>query len=381
MVLRGMVLCGLAGCGGGTIVQTGPEGGGAPTFPPLVTDDGWWVVGSLDAGPDVVLYEILTGDIYGSDLGFATTWYWAGNVTEEGPAGLPAIGDDGFVFADTRTGLHVLTPTLGRWFDVTSSIATGVGLLHDGGFVYGGLGERLAVHEANGDLRWDLALQGVPYEQPLIGRDDAIFVLVDVGGSADLVALEPDGRVRFRFDVEVPTGPVALVGDAAVLVASAPTFEATSSTVRAFDPVTGEALWAVGVDGAVRQLVAWGNGDIGVLIGDEDGEVVVLDGGDGDERGRTGPFGQASYGTIGSDQRLYTGCGPALCAVDRQGRIDEIIDTDGDLVYGWPLLYDGILFAQTDSGLVRWTLTEPLWTATEGWPRPDGDNRGTGRAP
>ncbi len=374
--------------------------------PPVISDDGylyWPVQQFTNEGVPYAL--VMSRDVYGADdpYQFFQTGEQADSFTT------PAVADDGFVVWGIWDRLRVTTASLGPWYEVPlPHLAwTTPAIGHDGTLYIGDASGLFHAIHPHGDPKWRAVVDGLPFGSPVIGSDGAITLLVAREDGHRVVTLEPDGTERFAVDVGFTTAPLAIGRDGAILVASSPWPETTpnrpldSFVVESLDPTTGEVAWETAPGHLPFELLVWGDGDVAVLCGPEDGEVVRLDGRSGQERARSDGYAGITQGVIAEDQDLYLGCTRRdetyghVCILGRNGQERSSLEVylHGDPVWlaGRPLLHDGYLVAMVGgqnatgtagaAGLVAWDLGGSLHTASVGWPRRSGGNAGNGRAP
>src|SRR5690606_12961249 len=120
--------------------------------------------------------------------------------------------------------------------------------------------------------------------------------------------------------------PLAIGPDGDLLVASGPDRDGARDTftVRSLDPHSGASRWETAPGNYPFELLIWPDGDVAVLCGPEEGEVLRLDGRDGQERARSAPYAAITQGVLGDDERLYLGCSPErighVCVLGRNGQ-------------------------------------------------------------
>lgn len=289
----------------------------------------------LGPGKPELLWQVAYGSYEGSCPVVAedgTIYIGSGATDPYRKTKLHALRPDGTLLWDFRTNGLEVAPSATISPDGTVYVASWVGT--------GGKG-RLYALRPDGSLRWERPL-GDLVDAPAIAADGTIYALDDgaFGGRSQLHALDPDGTVRWEYDMggllhQSPpaVGPDGTVYFGASVDMSYPNGESYDyrGMLLAIDP-EGRARWrfdprdsagdqdmgqppAVAPDGTVYIL----SGDPSTGLGADTGTLYAV-GPDGRERWRYRVKGNPQSGpSVGADGTVYFACAGTVYAVHPDG--------------------------------------------------------------
>jgi outer membrane protein assembly factor BamB len=242
-----------------------------------------------------------------------------------------------------------------------------------GGFVF--------ALDPNGVAKWRAPV-GASSGQLAVGSDGTVYASGGDVGRAGVIALAPDGAVRWASEAltaapgSLPEPALALGPDGTVYVA-VKTSE-FDTAVHALDRATGEPLWAnppqVGLVVASAPAVA-SNGFLYVGNYQDQGYVEQIST-DGAVQGRSEALGYISSSpAIGADGTLYVGSSNGIHAITPTGLVRWTVPTHAPVVYSSPAIgadgtvYVGAgdrLYAVSATGTLKWSVTTCLPGGTIG---------------
>ena len=299
----------------------------------------------------------------------------------------PAIGADGTLYLGSQVGSLVAVDRAGsvRWvLDNLDGVSSSPALGPDG-TIY--VAARRGVHsvDVDGEVQWTYETSGTTFftSSPAVASDGTIYV---GGMDARLHAINRDGSPRWTFKASDRVwSPPSIDFDGTIYFGT-------------FDGL----LYAVNPDGSERWNVSVSHARVGSppSIG-PDGAIYVLGTGlfainsDGSIRwhfdSRTS--GYWSTPILGADGNVYIGVGPAVTALDAQGRLlwdyepGSGILWDGHIKASPAIGVDGTIVATsvsyTDGGTIHGIVeTESAngGYADSPWPTERGNRANTGRA-
>jgi outer membrane protein assembly factor BamB len=249
-----------------------------------------------------------------------------------------------------------------------AGIKTGITISANGTIYFGTTNGKLYAATPTGQLKWSSLASGGGFFQTVgaIGRDGSVYMGSSEG---NLYAFDPGGGVKWSFTTTGQTNLAPnIMGDGTILVGSV-----GQNNVFAVDP-GGALRWQFSTNGEM-----WASPTIGVdgriFFGSEDQYMYAL-GADGQVKWQFfGDHGLQSA-VLGEDGRVYFSGKPSICALDFNGTLQWVTDTDADATTP-ALASDGTVYAGTSAGsfyafdgrtgTVKWQLT---LTPFETWTQP-----------
>jgi eukaryotic-like serine/threonine-protein kinase len=310
-----------------SVPSAGPSGTNAAPVAEWAFDAQMPITGALKPAPDGWLYFV-TADGMLHALGADGRERWRRVVG----ATAPAVSDNGTVFAlGPGPDLYALSPNGRPLWSMQSSSARGP-LAASGGTVFIQAGGELSAAVAPGRIQWQVPVSE-ELDQAAVTPDGGVVAGVGGGG---VVAIAPDGTVRWRFTPEGGlAGAIAVAGNRVYLGSASGTMYAldaelgsevweldTTEAVRGGPVADGsglvffasDALYAVRSDGTVawsKQLAPQdlraplAAGRLGGLFAPAPNRAAVLVKADGSVRWTTRSFGQVEQATVSSSGTLF----------------------------------------------------------------------------
>ena len=299
----------------------------------------------------------------------------------------PAIGADGSLYLGLQVGSLVALDRAGsvRWvLDNLDGVSSSPAIGPDG-TIYVAARRRVHAVDVDGEIQWTYGTTGTTFfkSSPAVASDGTIYV----GGMDDhLHAIDRDGSPRWTFQASDRVwSPPSIGPDGTIFFATA-----------------DGLLYAVNPDGSERWNVSVSHARVGSppSIG-PDGAIYVLGTGlfainpDGSIRwhfdSRTS--GYSTTPILGADGNVYLASGPAVTALDAQGRLlwdyqpGSGVPWDGHFFASPAIGVDGTIIAAsstyTDGGTIHGIVeTESANGGYAGspWPTQRGDRANSGRA-
>lgn len=274
----------------------------------LIAGGGWYVKAVNQSHP--APWPMMQGDALGRFATKATfpdepALLWSYPLDGRGVA-FPVIGADGTLYVHTDTSVLAIDPDGNRRWSWRSNHGPGWLALSRQGEVYA-LGERrLVALDGEGRTKWRYDLQGEASAPPLVGQGGVIYVKTD----RQLEAISSDGAVKwvFTYDHQPTIWPVE-TRDGMVILA------------------TMDRLYALKPDGSE----AWN-----LKLGTPGGPVPL---------------------SVGEDGMIYYRTAKELHVIDKEGRVQLGFMTSQQM--GWNLaVSSGVI----QSGRFRWsTAGEETW--------------------
>ena len=267
----------------------------------------------------------------------------------------PALGPDGTIYVAGGRHVHAVDPQGEiRWTyetPVKNFFTSSPALASDGTIYVGGDDHALHAINRDGSPRWTFKTENLVRAPPSIGADDTIYVPSHDGR---LYAVNPDGSERWSVVVNRP--PSGFEGSRAS-VDSPPSIGPDGAIY-----VLGRGLFAINRDGSIR----W--------------------------HFHSSTSGYRTTPILGADGNVYLASGPAVTALDAQGRLlwdyePGSVPWDDHFVASPAIGIDGTIIAasvsETDGGTIHGIVE--MESANGGyagspWPTQRGNRANTGRA-
>jgi outer membrane protein assembly factor BamB len=341
-----------------------PEASSTPTLPPIEAPAPWPMYG---------------GDAQHSGRGQAEgpaspklKWVFRAGLV----ANSPAVGADGSIYFGSLDGnLYALDPDGSELWSASFGQISGIPALGEAGTVYAGAAsptkEMFYAFDRYGRIRWAYHVEFYVIESsPIVGPDGTICVAASNPQTAvgALVALNPDGSERWRYDVDsrLPFTPT-LGPDGAVYVG------AGNGNLYAVN-ADGGRKWQVDV-GAVTSSAALGN-DGAIYLGtgasysaldSADGSLIwtfSLTEGEAESTPALGPGGRVYVNASSTELYALNPDGTrAWTFAAEQGGEREVHFSSSVIVDVARVLYagtrEGELFALNPDGTLRWRFYLP----------------------
>lgn len=281
-------------------------------------------------------------------------WY---SPTSGDVEGRPAVGPDGSVYAASGDGtIYGLSAEGGRrWSIAAGATTTGsVAIAPLGRLVVGDARGRLrSINTADGTIAWTAEGFGSISSAPVVQPDGRIFFGTD---AAELVSLEPDGRVRFRLRAEAGITGAPAIGPEGDLI-----YGSLDGKLRRAN-AGGEGIWTAPLDGPIAGGAALSPDGDTVYVGAggslvavaRDSGAVQWRVGLGDDVLVTPAVAPAPLGTVyvGADNGRFLAVSPAgatLWQAQAGGgiRSSAAVSDDGSVYFG---AGDAIVYAYDANG-------------------------------